>query len=160
MKEKDTRMKKKTRKLEHWQVVTLLLCILWFYSSSIVLLSGSMDTVWLQIQQNRNKIFTGLWQKHPNLWTILRSSVLVSAPVQKHLALCQLFRITESSSSNPAHRICLHHRNVNLCREDACFLLFDRHRHPVLPDFGNPFFLSLCPAAERKDKPRGQMKRR
>ena len=27
MKEKDTRMKNKTRKLEHWQVVTLLLML-------------------------------------------------------------------------------------------------------------------------------------
>lgn len=155
MKEKDTRMKNKTRKLEHWQVVTLLLML---YDFTAVALSYCL-ALWIRFDCKFSRIETRYLQAYGKsilLWIILRCCVLVSAPVQKHLALCQLFRVAESSSSNPAHRSCLHHRNGKLCREDASFLLSDRHRHPVLPDFGNPFFLSLCPAAERKDKQGGR----
>lgn len=60
MKEKDTRMKKKTRKLEHWQVVTLLLML---YDFTAVALSYCL-ALWIRFDCKFSRIETGYLQAY------------------------------------------------------------------------------------------------
>ena len=60
MKEKDTRMKNKTRKLEHWQVVTLLLML---YDFTAVALSYCL-ALWIRFDCKFSRIETGYLQAY------------------------------------------------------------------------------------------------
>ena len=60
MKEKDTRMKKKTRKLEHWQVVTLLLML---YDFTAVALSYCL-ALWIRFDCKFSRIETRYLQAY------------------------------------------------------------------------------------------------
>ena len=60
MKEKDTRMKNKTRKLEHWQVVTLLLML---YDFTAVALSYCL-ALWIRFDCKFSRIETRYLQAY------------------------------------------------------------------------------------------------
>ena len=142
------------KKLEHWQVVTLMLMA---YDFLAVIVSYFL-ALWIRFDCKFSEI-----EPH-YLHTYYRTIIIyalfcvvvfqVYKTLQKYMEICQLFRAFESSPCNGCNGNGIYQRYFPFCGENADFLLCVWTFDSVYFDAGNPLFLPLCPFVKRKKKRR------
>ena len=81
---------------------------------------------------------------------MLCAGILATEAVPEYLAVCQLFGADADDPGNGDHRSRVFSDHDASGGTNADLLFSVRHRDPVLPDTGDPIFLSVCIVTEKQ----------
>ena len=121
--------KKNKRKIEHWELVSLLLMVYDF----IAILVSYLAALWLRFDCR----FDGIQKDY--IQTYFRTAWIYAVFCIVVFWFLRLYKYRTDPSDywNRTYRSNLFHWRDSLCGENAGFLLCIRYYHPVLPDIGS-----------------------